>query len=110
MFLLFQALFFGSEAPMNFIDDQFAQLSNILKSNLPNGFLSHLITNGIIPGIAGVLIFTGLTAYDVQKIKRIGSSAQEGETKQKLVIMGALTLYLDFINLFLFILRIFGRD
>lgn len=57
MFLLFQALFFGSEAPMNFIDDQFAQLSNILKSNLPNGFLSHLITNGIIPGIAGVLIF-----------------------------------------------------
>jgi len=57
MFLLFQALFFGSEAPMNFIDDQFAQLSNILKSNLPNGFFSHLITNGIIPGIAGVLIF-----------------------------------------------------
>ena len=57
MFLLFQALFFGSEAPMNFIDDQFARLSNILESNLPNGFFSHLITNGIIPGVAGVLIF-----------------------------------------------------
>jgi hypothetical protein len=51
-------------------------------------------------------------AYDVQKIKRIGAGTDyDGETRQKLVIMGALTLYLDFINLFLFMLRLFGgRD
>ena len=58
----------------------------------------------------GVLIFTGLTAYDVQKLKRIGSGAVAGtENTRKLTIMGALTLYLDFINLFLFLLRFFGN-
>jgi FtsH-binding integral membrane protein len=58
----------------------------------------------------GVLIFTGLTAYDVQKLKRIGSGMAEGaENTRKLTIMGALTLYLDFINLFLFLLRFFGN-
>ena len=58
----------------------------------------------------GVLIFTGLTAYDVQKLKRIGAGAVAGtENTRKLTIMGALTLYLDFINLFLFLLRFFGN-
>ncbi len=58
----------------------------------------------------GVLIFTGLTAYDVQKLKRIGSEAVAGtENTRKMTIMGALTLYLDFINLFLFLLRFFGN-
>ncbi len=58
----------------------------------------------------GVLIFTGLTAYDVQKLKRIGSGMVEGaEGTRKMTIMGALTLYLDFINLFLFLLRFFGN-
>ncbi len=59
----------------------------------------------------GVFIFTGLTAYDVQKIKRIGEAGimSQGEgAVQKGAIMGALTLYLDFINLFLMLLRIFG--
>ena len=84
-------------------------LIGIIIASVVNWFMGSAQLDYII-SIAGVLIFTGLTAYDVQKIKRIGSSAQEGETKQKLVIMGALTLYLDFINLFLFILRIFGRD
>ena len=56
------------------------------------------------------MVFTGLTAYDVQKIKNIGSQVQEGsESAQKLMIMGALTLYLDFINLFLMMLRLFGN-
>ena len=60
--------------------------------------------------IVGVLVFTGLTAYDVQKIKNIGSQIDEGsQTAQKLMIMGALTLYLDFINLFLMMLRLFGN-
>jgi FtsH-binding integral membrane protein len=63
-----------------------------------------------IVSILGVLLFTGLTAYDVQKLKNF--SAQIGEfnnTAGKMALMGALTLYLDFINLFLFLLRIFGR-
>ncbi len=58
----------------------------------------------------GVLVFTGLTAYDVQKLKRIGAGMVEGaEGTRKMTIMGALTLYLDFINLFLFLLRFCGN-
>ena len=58
----------------------------------------------------GVVIFTGLTAYDVQKLKRIGAGVQTGaESTRKLTIMGAMTLYLDFINLFLFLLRFLGN-
>jgi len=57
-----------------------------------------------------VLIFVGLTAWDSQKIKVMLASRQDvGETSQKIALMGALTLYLDFINLFLYLLRIFGR-
>ncbi|KGN99602.1 membrane protein [Porphyromonas macacae] len=59
---------------------------------------------------AGVLIFTGLTAWDVQKIKRMLSTADEvNDTTKKVALLGALSLYLDFINLFLYILRIFGN-
>lgn len=59
---------------------------------------------------AGVLIFVGLTAYDTQKIKRMNIIGNEGtDSDHKEAIMGALTLYLDFINLFLYLLRIFGR-
>ncbi|WP_432713226.1 Bax inhibitor-1/YccA family protein [Pedobacter sp.] len=62
----------------------------------------------------GVAIFTALTAYDVQKLKRIGAGIEENGDQiaitdsKKLAIMGALSLYLDFINIFLFLLRIFG--
>lgn len=62
----------------------------------------------------GIAIFTALTAYDVQKLKRIGAGLEESgasmdhaDTK-KLAIMGALSLYLDFLNIFIFLLRIFG--
>ena len=58
---------------------------------------------------AGVIIFTGLTAADAQKIKRLSAQADGSANVGKLAILGALTLYLDFINLFLFLLRIFGR-
>ena len=59
---------------------------------------------------AGVLVFVGLTAYDTQKIKQMNIIGNEGsEEDRKEAIMGALTLYLDFINLFLYLLRIFGR-
>jgi FtsH-binding integral membrane protein len=60
---------------------------------------------------AGVIIFSGLTAYDMQKIKAMHYNAynMEGERAAKYSIIGALELYLDFINLFLYLLRLFGR-
>jgi len=59
---------------------------------------------------AGVLIFAALTAYDMQKLTQISRQGLEGEAEGRAAIMGALALYLDFINLFLFLLRIFGRS
>jgi len=57
----------------------------------------------------GIFIFVGLTAYDTQKLKVLGRAGLSGEERQKMAILGALTLYLDFINLFLLMLRVFGR-
>lgn len=57
---------------------------------------------------AGVLIFVGLTAWDTQQIKRMAAANLEPSLSDKLATLGALNLYLDFINLFLFLLRIFG--
>jgi hypothetical protein len=57
---------------------------------------------------AGVVIFCGLTAYDMQKLKRLNTEGMTGEVRDKSAVIGALALYLDFINLFLFLLRIFG--
>jgi FtsH-binding integral membrane protein len=63
-----------------------------------------------ILSIITVLIFVGLTAYDTQKIKEMLLMAPDaGETAQKVALMGALSLYLDFINLFIHLLRIFGK-
>ena len=87
----------------------FMALIGLIIAMVVNFFLNSSMFDYII-SILGVLIFTGLTAYDVQKLKRIGAKLQaEGESSQKMVIMGALTLYLDFINLFLFLLRLFGN-
>ena len=59
---------------------------------------------------AGVIIFTGLTAWDSQKIRKLLQMQYEVDEKsQKLALLGALTLYLDFINLFLYLLKIFGN-
>ena len=64
----------------------------------------------LILSYVGVLVFVGLTAYDSQKIKQMLLQAPDaGEAAQKLALLGALSLYLDFINLFLYLLRIFGR-
>jgi FtsH-binding integral membrane protein len=58
----------------------------------------------------GVLVFVGLTAYDTQKIKQIAAQViVESEEGRKVAILGALTLYLDFINMFIFMLRILGN-
>ena len=63
-----------------------------------------------ITTVVGVLVFVGLTAYDTQKIKNMNIIGNEGtEQDHKEAIMGALTLYLDFVNLFLYLLRIFGK-
>ena len=83
----------------------------ILIAMVINYFLKSSQMDYII-SIIGVMVFTALTAYDVQKLKRIGEGIEyEGvsanDTK-KMAILGALTLYLDFINLFLFMLRLFG--
>lgn len=88
----------------------FMALIGIILASVVNFFMNSGTLEYII-SILGVLIFTGLTAYDVQKLKRIGLSLgeYEGSSKDKLAIMGALTLYLDFINLFLFLLRFLGN-
>jgi FtsH-binding integral membrane protein len=58
----------------------------------------------------GVLVFVGLTAYDTQKIKQLAAQViVESEEGRKVAIFGALTLYLDFINMFIFMLRILGN-
>ncbi len=84
-------------------------LIGIIIAMVVNIFLGSETMDFII-SILGVLIFTGLTAYDVQKLKRIGAGMEyDGQSSHsKLAIMGALTLYLDFINLFLFLLRFMG--
>ena len=64
----------------------------------------------LILSYIGVLVFVGLTAWDSQKIKQMLLQAPDaGEGAQKLALLGALTLYLDFINLFIYLLRIFGK-
>lgn len=76
---------------------------------LVNMFLKSAMFDLILSGI-GVLVFTGLTAYDTQKIKQmLAMQTDMGEGAQKVALIGALSLYLDFINLFLYLLRLFGR-
>ncbi len=84
-------------------------LIGIIIASLVNMFMGSPMIDYVI-SIIGVMVFTGLTAYDVQKLKNIGASGMvSGEMAKKVTIMGALTLYLDFINLFLFLLRLFGN-
>jgi uncharacterized protein len=92
---------FGSIMMMGMVGLMVAMLVNFF---LKSGTMDYIIS------IIGVLIFTGLTAYDVQRLKRIGAGAGEygAADTRKLSILGALTLYLDFINLFLFLLRFLG--
>jgi FtsH-binding integral membrane protein len=84
-------------------------LIGIIIASVINMFLGSSTMDYVI-SIIGVVVFTGLTAYDVQKLKRMGEVVISGtETAQKMALMGALSLYLDFINLFLMLLRLFGR-
>lgn len=84
-------------------------LMGIIIATIVNMFMGSESLDYII-SIAGVIIFTGLTAYDVQKIKQIGMTGVENnDTMTKISIFAALSLYLDFINLFLYLLRVFGK-
>ena len=84
-------------------------LIGIIVASLINMFL-HSSGLEMIISYIGVAVFVGLTAYDVQKLKRIGAGLEYGDASaKKMALMGGLTLYLDFVNLFLFLLRIFGR-
>lgn len=84
-------------------------LFGIIIASLVNIFLQSSGLQFVV-SVLGVVIFTGLTAYDVQKIKDAYYSSAAGEAIGKIAIMGALALYLDFINLFMSLLRLFGEE
>ncbi len=86
----------------------FMGLIGIVIASIVNIFLASSALSFAI-SVIGVLVFTGLTAYDTQKIKSIYSELDGADVVGKKAIMGALNLYLDFINLFLMLLRLFGN-
>ena len=85
----------------------FMGLIGIIIASIVNIFMQSSMMYFVI-SVLGVLIFVGLTAYDTQKIKNMYMAYDSGEVTAKKAIMGALTLYLDFINLFIMLLRLFG--
>ncbi|MBO4369577.1 MAG: Bax inhibitor-1/YccA family protein [Desulfovibrio sp.] len=89
----------------------FMGLIGLIIASLVNIFLGNAMMELIISCI-GVLIFTLYTAYDTQKLREFGLEAplDDGEAVQRGAILGALTLYLDFINLFIYLLRLFGTS
>ena len=88
----------------------FMVLIGLVIATIVNVFMKSAMFDLILSYI-GVIIFVGLTAWDSQKIKHMMMVQQDAdESAQKLALIGALSLYLDFINLFLYLLRIFGRS
>ena len=88
----------------------FMALIGLIIATIVNIFVKSSVF-GMILNYLGVLIIVGLTAWDTQKIKQMLSMAEDtGETAQKVALMGALSLYLDFINLFIHLLRIMGNN
>ena len=84
-------------------------LIGLIIATVVNVFIKSTMFD-LIVSYVGVLIFVGLTAYDSQKIKQMLLQAPDaGEGAQKVALLGALSLYLDFINLFIYLLRIFGN-
>jgi hypothetical protein len=88
----------------------FMGLVGVILAAVVNMFLQSPVIDFAVSGI-GVLVFVGLTAYDTQKLSRMGSSAplDDATAMRRGALLGALTLYLDFINLFLFLLRLMGQ-
>ncbi|VWC60594.1 Bax inhibitor-1/YccA family protein [Burkholderia lata] len=85
----------------------FMGLIGIIIAGFVNLFLVSSALQFVV-SVIGVLVFTGLTAYDTQRIKRIYIAGEADEIAGKKAIMGALALYLDFLNLFLMLMRLFG--
>ena len=85
----------------------FIGLVGIIIAGVVNWFMQSSALQFAI-SVIGVLVFAGLTAYDTQKIKNEYSELHDQETSGKLAVMGALRLYLDFINLMMMLLRLFG--
>ena len=86
----------------------FMGLIGLILASLAN-FFFHSSQLQFVVSVIGVLIFTGLTAYDSQSIKNLYFAGDDSEATGKKAIMGALRLYLDFINLFLYLLRFMGN-
>ena len=92
-------------------------LIGLIIASVVNIFWGNSVMDAIITYI-GVFIFVGLTAYDTQQIKNLAAAVETGSqmgytdaaAPRRIAIIGALTLYLDFINLFLYLLRLFGRS
>ena len=86
-------------------------LIGLIIASVVNIFLKNYMMDIVISAI-GVLIFVGLTAYDAQKIKEMmyENGSEVNDFTQKLAVLGALSLYLDFINLFLYLLRFLGKS
>jgi FtsH-binding integral membrane protein len=82
-------------------------LFGLIIASLVNIFLVSSALQWTI-SVAGVLIFAGLTAWDTQKIKEFYDPMDDGTVAGRKAVMGALNLYLDFINMFMFLLRLFG--
>src|SRR5262249_24926561 len=82
-------------------------LFGLILASLVNIFLQSSGLNFVV-SVAGVLIFAGLTAWDTQKIKEMYDVNDDGTVAGRKAVMGALSLYLDFINLFMFLLRFLG--
>ena len=86
----------------------FMGLVGIIIAGVVNMFLQSAAMHFAI-SVIGVLVFVGLTAYDTQKIKNMYLEADSAEVATKKAVMGAVTLYLDYVNLFLMLLRLFGN-
>ena len=86
----------------------FMGLIGLILASLINLFLRNTMTDHII-SVIGVFIFTGLTAYDSQRIKNMYLESEANEIREKKAVFGALALYMDFINLFLYILKFLGK-
>ena len=86
----------------------FMGLIGIVLASLVNLFIGSTALQFAI-SVIGVLVFVGLTAYDTQQIKEMYAEHHDAETMGKLTIMGSLRLYLDFINLFMLLLQLFGQ-
>ena len=87
----------------------FMGLLGIILASVVNWWMKSTMMEFLISA-GGVLLFTGLVAYDTQRLKRIAAGVEFGQVDPlKLALLGATSLYLDFLNLFLFLLRLLGR-